>query len=197
MPEEQSVDHYLEALASSAATPGGGAAAGMSGAQACALMAMVCRLTKNHEARTQVILAHAEQSRKRFTELAAEDVDAFDDVMAAYRLPAGKRKKPLQEALKVAAGVPLTMIDEVTALIGDVVELAGIGNPNLITDVGIAAILFDATIRSSRLNVLVNLKSIDDDEFVSTADRRLEAADAGLAGLEKANTDILSRLKAR
>jgi formiminotetrahydrofolate cyclodeaminase len=197
MPEEQSVDHYLEALASSAATPGGGAAAGMSGAQACALMAMVCRLTKEHEARTQAILERAEQSRKRFMELTADDVDAFNDVMTAYRLPAGKRKKPLQQALKVAAAVPLTMIDETTALIGDVAELAGIGNPNLITDVGIAAILLDATIRSSRLNVLINLKSIDDDEFVSTANRRLDAANAGLAGLEQANTDILSRLKAR
>jgi len=197
MPEEQSVDHYLKALASSAATPGGGAAAGMSGAQACALVAMVCRLTKDHETRIQVILERAEQARKRFMELTADDVGAFNDVMTAYRHPAGKRKQPLQQALRVAASVPLAMIDEAIALIGDVTELAGIGNPNLITDVGIAAILLGATIRSSRLNVLINLKSIDDDEFVSAANQRLESANAGLAGLEQANTDILSRLKAR
>jgi formiminotetrahydrofolate cyclodeaminase len=176
MIEEQTLADYLRALASKAATPGGGAAAGTSGAQACALIAMVCRLTRGNEQRVSQILALAEHTRVRFLQLSDEDMQKFESVMAAYKMPPAERNTGLQAALKAAAEVPLEMIDEAIGLIDSIAELAEIGNANLVTDTGIASLLVEATIRSARLNVLVNLKSIDDASFVRSTQHRLSAA---------------------
>ena len=88
------------------------------------------------------------------------------------------------------------MIDEAVGLIDDLVELSSVGNPNLITDTGIAALLLEATIRSSRLNVLINLQTIDDTKFVSSTNAALEDASRHLAILEKVRVDIESGLAA-
>ena len=66
MIKDQSVHEFLEALASKAATPGGGSAAAIMGAMGAALVSMVCNLTlgkKGYEAAVgemQAVLARAE-----------------------------------------------------------------------------------------------------------------------------------------
>ena len=196
MIEQSGLGDYLDALASKAGTPGGGSAAGITGAQACALMEMVCRLTRDQDAVIAPILAAADAARARFLELARHDMDRFNEVMSAWRAPEAERQSRLQPALKGAAEVPLAMIDEAVGLIDDLVELSSVGNPNLITDTGIAALLLEATIRSSRLNVLINLQTIDDTKFVSSTNAALEDASRHLAILEKVRVDIESGLAA-
>lgn len=176
MIDESTLPEYMDALASKAATPGGGAAAGVTGAQACALMEMVCSLTRTDDSRIAEIRTRAAQTRARLMSLATQDMEKFNKVMAAFRLPPGERARHLQPALEEAAQVPLEMIGAATALIDSVETLTTIGNPNLITDTGIAALLIEAAIRSCRLNVLVNLKSIDDQQFVAQANVALSAA---------------------
>ena len=116
--------------------------------------------------------------------------------MSAWRASEGVRQSKLQRALKAAAEVPLEMINEAVALIDDIIELSSVGNPNLVTDTGIAALLLEATIRSSRLNVLINLKSIEDTTFVKNANAALEDASRQLAKLEKVRVNIDSGLTA-
>lgn len=193
MLEEQALGDYLSALASAKATPGGGAAAGLSGAQASALIAMVCRLTKTHAERTGPLLEAAEQARGRFMALAEQDMDSFATVMDAYRLPKNERRGPLEGALRAAASAPLAMIEEAIALIPVTAELAAIGNPNLATDVGIAAALIDTTVRSARLNVLVNLADIRDPAFAARAHECLERALSRLDELEAVSSAIAAR----
>ena len=43
------IDQFLDDLGSKKAAPGGGAAAGLVGAQACALAEMVCHLTESNK----------------------------------------------------------------------------------------------------------------------------------------------------
>ncbi|HKI73009.1 MAG TPA: cyclodeaminase/cyclohydrolase family protein [Pseudomonadales bacterium] len=190
MIEQQTIDTYLAALASREATPGGGAAAGVSGAQACALMAMVCRLTHDHEDEISGILAAAESTQKRFTLLADEDMAMFKAVMDAYRMPKPSRAPALQAALRAAAEVPLAMLDAVAGCIDDMEKLARIGNPNLITDVGIASILMAATVRACRLNVLINTRSIDDETFVASAEQKIDRARDAIARLKAVDTKV-------
>ena len=89
----RTVGGFLEALASDAPTPGGGAAAGVSGAIGAALIAMVGRLTAGKEAfaavevRMHELIAEADAARIAFLELADLDATAFDGVMAAFKLP--------------------------------------------------------------------------------------------------------------
>ncbi|MDZ7685126.1 MAG: cyclodeaminase/cyclohydrolase family protein [Gammaproteobacteria bacterium] len=174
MRPSDSLGEYFESLAARSPTPGGGAVASLNGAQGCALMAMVGRFTKGNALNS--LVARADTARERCLALATEDASCFADVMAAWKLPAGERDQPLQQALERAAEVPLTLIDTLQALTGDIETLESTGNPNLATDTGIAAQQFVAAIEAARLNVLVNIRDITDDTFKGSARTRLDAA---------------------
>lgn len=196
MIEQSTLAAYLDALASKAATPGGGASAGVSGAQACALIAMVCRSTRGKKLssgdkqRIAQIVEWATNTQALFLTLADEDMQTFERVMAAYRLPAPNRSAALQSALKAATQVPLAMVEAAAHMIPCITNLVETGNPNLVTDTGIASLLIDATIRAARLNVLVNLKSINDTEFVAACHQQLADSLAALPALAAVNTAV-------
>src|SRR5688572_14884579 len=113
------VAQLLEALASPTPTPGGGTAAAVAGAMGSALLIMVAGLAKsrNNTADEKAALAAAREAlmpfTARLTELADADAQAFDRVMAAYRLPKtsddekATRTKAIQNALQGATTVPL------------------------------------------------------------------------------------------
>ena len=91
--KDTSIEEFLEGLASKSATPGGGSAAAIMGAMGAALVSMVCNLTlgkKNYESVSEemaALLPRLEDLRNRLIDMVAADVDAFDQVMAAYGLP--------------------------------------------------------------------------------------------------------------
>lgn len=91
---------FLDTLAAPTATPGGGSAAAAAAAMAAALGAMVARLAK-------LDAAEFEQMRAFFTEAVDRDAAAFREVMAAYRRPKEERGPYVQQALRLAAEVPL------------------------------------------------------------------------------------------
>ncbi len=72
---EQSLQNYLDELASFQPTPGGGSAAALSGAMAAALASMVVRLTQGKadyasvQQEMETLLQHTEQLRLRFQQL--------------------------------------------------------------------------------------------------------------------------------
>lgn len=90
---DQSVESFLDALASKSPTPGGGSAVAVLGAMGAALVSMVANLTigkKNYEAVEAEMLdalQAANQLREHILSLVAADIAAFDQVMAAYGLP--------------------------------------------------------------------------------------------------------------
>ncbi|MCH2568630.1 MAG: cyclodeaminase/cyclohydrolase family protein, partial [Pseudomonadales bacterium] len=75
-----SLDRYLTRLASNEAAPGGGAAAGVTGAQATSLMSMVCALSETSE-HIQKISTIAEDARSRFLSLVNADITNFLSLM--------------------------------------------------------------------------------------------------------------------
>lgn len=171
MQKTDPVGAYLDALAARTSTPGGGAVSAVSGAQACALIAMVCRFTKGDELRE--VLTRAEAIREACLQFASDDVDCFNAVMAVWR----EGGEPLQQALKSAAEVPLALIESLLPLAEDIDQLAQKGNQNLITDTGIAAQQIIAAIDAAQLNVLVNLKSVEDPAWRQETLARLKQAD--------------------
>jgi len=167
------IEAYLAKLAASDSTPGGGAAAGITGAQAAALLSMVCALTQGKKyadiSTTIIDLQHkCQQVMTEMVVLSAEDAQVFNAVMAAYRLPKtndhemSERQILIQQSIGEAAQVPLRMMRHLVSLLPLASQLADIGNPNLISDVGVAFHLIEATINSSRLNVLINVRQMLD-----------------------------------
>ena len=184
--KEQQLQTFLDQLASSASTPGGGSAAAIMGAMGAALVSMVANLTvgkKKYEdvqEEMQGFLDQSEALRERLTGMIQADVDVFDKVMAAYGMARetdeekSLRSRTIQAALKEATDVPLACAQ----LCADVIELcrpvAEKGNLNVISDAGVAVLAAHAALRSAALNVYINIGGIRDTDFANDRREKLE-----------------------
>ena len=199
MIKDASIENFLETLASRSPTPGGGSVVAVMGAMGAALVAMVCHLTigkVDYEAvseEMQAILHEVEALRGTLLDFIRADVEAFDAVMAAYVLPKvtdeekGARSVAIQQALKGATRVPLDCAKASRRVIELSLLVAEHGNPNVITDAGVAVLAAHAALKSSALNVRVNTGSIKDSDFVRDS---LEELDALLAGMDQKTHSI-------
>ncbi len=201
-----SLQAFLDQLASGASTPGGGSAAALMGAMGAALVGMVCQFTVGREKYAAVdadmrrVLDAAESARKVLTDAIAADVEAFDRVMAAYGMPKDSdaekvaRTGAIQLALKDATEVPLACARACAEVIRLSAEAAAHGNPNVVSDAGVAVMAAYAALKSAALNVYVNAGSIKDDGFSSARVRELEAL---LAAAEGDVTRIFDAVRGR
>ena len=183
---DQTIRGFLEDLASSAPTPGGGSAGALAGAVGAALLAMVGNLTagkKGHEAVDRTmrdLVVESDRLRGELVRLADDDVRVFANVMAAYRLPRGDngeraaRRTAIQAALRDATETPL----EVARVCGEVIALAAIaaedGNRNVVSDAGVGVVAAHAALRAAALNVYINAGSIENREFAERSIAELE-----------------------
>jgi formiminotetrahydrofolate cyclodeaminase len=199
--KSSSVQAFLDELASSSATPGGGAAAALAGAASAALIGMVCSLTVGRprfaaaEDEVRAALAQAETLRGQLVALAEADTGAFNQVMAAYRLPKdgdeqrSARQTAIQAALKQATQVPLKTAIACAAALRLVGRIIAAINPNALSDAGTAAVLAEAGLRGAQFNVAVNLAGIQDAEFVQEARQALAQA---LEGADEERERVLA-----
>ncbi len=206
MIKDQSIQVFLNELASKASTPGGGSAAAIMGAMGAALVSMVCNLTigkKNYtdvEEELKSVLSQAGGLRERLTHMIQADVEVFDQVMSAYVLPKeteeekAKRSEAIQLALKTATEVPL----ECARVSAEVIKLSRIvaekGNLNVISDAGVAVLAAYAALRSAALNVYINAKNIKDRAF---AEDRLSRLERILEGADVSTEEIYQLVKSK
>ncbi len=205
MPEpslrDQALSEVLDSLAAGTATPGGGGAAGVTGAMAAALVAMVARLTldkKGYERVREAMaerLERAEALRAELLDGVERDVAAFDAVMDAFRLPKdteeqkSARAERVQAALRDATEVPY---ETARAALGVLTLAAGAiaeGNRNAASDAAAAVHLAHAAAQAALLNVDINLGSIRDEAF--SADYRAKRAELARS-LEARHSEALA-----
>jgi formiminotetrahydrofolate cyclodeaminase len=169
-----SLNDFLDRLASSAPTPGGGSVAAAVGAFGAGLVSMVAHLTMNspkHAAASQECRRIADAAQELCRELARlvdEDARSFDRVSIAYRLPKATaeekatRSEAIQEALLGAILPPVAVIERARALCSFAGQLADIGNPNAPSDIGCAALCAQAAAQCAKLNVEINAAALKD-----------------------------------
>jgi formiminotetrahydrofolate cyclodeaminase len=202
------VDGFLDALASERPTPGGGAAAAVSGAAGAALLAMVARLTTGRkgyetlEGRMAEMVALADAERAALIALANRDTAAFDAVMAAYRQPRRTdgervaRSAAVQSALTGAAEVPLEVARRAADLLLTARELVEKGNVNAISDAYSAGQLLHTAVVGGLANVTINLAAMSDssraDVLRGDVQRVRRGAAAQLTAVEAAFASRLS-----
>ena len=168
------VEVYLDALASDAPTPGGGAVAALAGATGAALISMVCNLTigrtgyEEAEERMRGVLDAAEASRTALLDLADRDAAAFGAVMAAFTMPKetdaerAVRSQAIQEGYSAAAEVPLDIARRAAELMELAREVTEIGNANAASDGASAAQVLSASVWSATYNVEINAAALKD-----------------------------------
>ena len=202
------VTSFLDALASGAPTPGGGGAAALSGAMAAALVSMVCNLTIGREryaeaeADMRQTLARAEMLREELQQLAEDDVVAFNRLSAAYKLPRATeadiaiRKDAIQAALRRATDVPLRTARAAAAVLPLCPAAAERGNQAAVSDIGVAALLAHAGVRSALLNVEINLRTLQDTTYVTQVRGEVARLTEGLADeAERIHELVSSRVR--
>jgi formiminotetrahydrofolate cyclodeaminase len=174
---EMTLAGFLEELASGAATPGGGCASALSGALAAGLVAMVARNTAQSAAFAEraasmdEIAAEADGLRAALEELVDADAAAFEQVMAAFRLPKdtpeqkAERSRAIQNGYKGAVEPPVRVCTHALRVLELSALVAEQGNPKVVSDVGVAALLATSALDGAALNVEINLGSIKDDDY--------------------------------
>ena len=163
---------FQDALASSNPTPGGGTAAAVALGQATALTRMVAELTLGKDKwqegwnSAEKALAIAEKTYARSGELAQLDSEAFDEVMASFRLPKSSddevqvRRNSIRQATLKASEIPYETVVLGMELLSCQEALAVHGNANAVSDVGVAALLASAAVKGALFNVEINLQSL-------------------------------------
>jgi formiminotetrahydrofolate cyclodeaminase len=181
------VVEFTEALASAAATPGGGSASALSGALAASLVAMVARSTGS--AALEEIAAEAEGMRAELVGLVDEDAAAFERVLAAFRLSketpelGEARSREIQAAYRGAVEPPLAVCRHALRLLALAQRVAELGNPSAVSDAGVAALLATSALEGAALNVEINLGSIKDEAYRQRTAATVEGARADGARL--------------
>ncbi len=201
------IQEFLSELANGSATPGGGSAAGLAGAQGAALLSMVCNLTIGRkkyagvEKEMRAALEQAEALQQRLLALIEEDVRAFDAVMAAYKLPKetpeqkAARSAAIQAGLKEATRTPMETLQACVAVLELAPAVVAHGNPNVISDGGAGVLAAHAGMMTAALNVRINLNAIKDDVFVVDQSARMDELIArGDAAKESAWAIVAERL---
>lgn len=165
---EKNIDKFLEALASSAPTPGGGGAAALCGALGIALGNMVGSLTLGKKKYADVqediaeLNAKAEALRDGFVALVDADAEAFAPLSRAYSIPKDDpaRDEIMEPALLKAAEAPLEIMRKCAEALDLISGYAAKGSALAISDAGCAAALCGAAMESAALNVKINTKSM-------------------------------------
>ena len=196
--KKMTVEGFVQETSSSSPAPGGGSIAALNAASAAALIEMVAHLTIGKEKYAAVetemkeVAEKAASLKNQFLALIDEDSNAFNKIMAAFKMPKGSdeekavRSKAIQEATKGAALVPFKVGETANELFALADAVITRGNTNAVTDGAVAARNARAAVRGAFLNVKINLGSIKDQTFVDDLKGKMAAIEKEVDGKEQA-----------
>jgi len=199
------VAEFTELLASGSPAPGGGSVAALAGALAAGLAAMVARLTRGKKyAEVEGEMAErsreADALREKLEKKVDEDTEAFNRVMAAFKMPKksegeiASRDAAIQDATKGATRVPFSVMELGLEALKFCERVGEVGNENSVSDAGVGALLGMVCVRGAYYNVRINLKGIEDEAF---REAWLSKSEKLLAEAQKLHDRIRSTVEAK
>jgi len=161
------IKRFLEKLSSDTPTPGGGSASALAGALSASLVAMAAGLSMKKGRLKQEEMGEVKREalkiQKRLLQAVNEDAASYDEVINAFRLPKNteeerlSRNKMIQKAYRGATVALQLVCQHSIQLLDYSRRLILKGNPNAVSDVGVAAFLADAALAGGLLNIGINL----------------------------------------
>jgi methenyltetrahydrofolate cyclohydrolase len=175
---DKTLREFNTILASKEPAPGGGSTAALSGLLGASLTLMVVNLSVGKKA-YEALEEHIKQAIEvdfrtishlytELTELVDEDTKAFNLFMEAMKLPKesddqkAAREASIQKASMYALEIPLLVAEKCLLLLRHQVRIAGHGNKNAVSDIGVGALLAFTGLEGAILNVKINLPNIID-----------------------------------
>ena len=176
---DMTIKEFLAEITSDSPAPGGGSVAALAGAVGAALATMVGNLTLSNakysevQGEVEVLMPHLNSLQAKLVHYVDEDTAAFNQVMAAYRLPKGTdeekqaRSQAIQQALQGAATLPMNVARLCLEVLSLSKQMLTIGNTNAASDAAVAGRMAHAGMWGAIYNVRINLDSIKDQDFVT------------------------------
>ncbi|MFM8594192.1 MAG: cyclodeaminase/cyclohydrolase family protein [Chloroflexota bacterium] len=195
---------YLDDVASSSPTPGGGSVGGVVAALAAGLGEMVGNLTKPGAdgMRPDVFesaLARLGALRADALALAEADEAAYAGYRAASSMPKvtdeekSRRSASLQDALLIATEVPLALAACSVDILQALEPITRHGNPHALSDALLGSLLAKAAGEGALLNVRGNAGMIRDSAFAGRALAAADRLEQALAGARAAVVSAANR----
>lgn len=184
----QSVDCFLESLNAKVPTPGGGAAAAITGATAAASAGMVVSYSVNKKSLAEHAGFNAEAQKKlnnlraEFLSLGDADAIGYGELNALWKLDKEdpKRIDRWDDAVAGAIAPPRAMLEKSVELLELCKALITTTNKQLKSDLGVAAVLGQASARAAAWNVRINISLMPENThstWNTEVDDMLKAAD--------------------
>ncbi|XP_055975518.1 formimidoyltransferase-cyclodeaminase [Sorex fumeus] len=197
---------FIQEVGARSAAPGGGSVAAASAAMGAALASMAGLMTygrrqfEHLDATMRRLIPPFHTALAELTALVDKDARAFEGYLEAMKMPKGtpeerdRRTAALQEGLRCAVGVPLSLAEKVASLWPALQELAQHGNLACRSDMQVAAKALEMGVFGAYFNVLINLKDITDQQFKEQVSRRISSL---LQDAQAQAALVLNRLEAR
>ncbi len=192
------IKRFLEKLSSSTPTPGGGSASALAGTLSASLILMTAGLSlkkgKMKERELRVIKEEVSGIQKRLFRAIEEDAKSYKAVLKAFHLPKNTEKERLvrseaiQKAYRKATITPQLVCQQSIKLLDYSRILILKGNPNALSDVGVAAFLADTAVKGGLLNIGINLGPVRDKSFR----KKMHSL---AAKLEKRRNQLIGKIK--
>ena len=170
---------FADETASESPAPGGGSIAAYVGALGASLATMVANLSshkKGWDERWEEFsnwASKGQQVKDELIKLVDADTAAFNKIMEAFALPKTtdeekvKRTNRIQEATKNAIEIPFKVMQTAAAAMPIVQAMATIGNPNSVSDAGVAALCIRSAVMGAFMNVRINAGSYNNKNYVT------------------------------
>ena len=181
-----SLEEFAQDLGSKKSMPGGGSVAAYALNLANGLASMVANFTSGkkkyaaYQADIEKILEKCQAFHRESMDMVDRDAEAFLPLAAVYKMPRDTDEEmeakysQMQICLTRAASVPLDLLrlsKKVLDLHEDLLEK---GSIMLLSDVGVGVAMLRSAALSARINVMINIKDIDDQTYVTRTNEEVE-----------------------
>ena len=182
-----SLTDFANETSSESPAPGGGSISAYCGTLAASLTTMVANLSSHKRGwddRWEFFSDWAKKGldvQNELIDLVDKDTDAFNQIIESIRLPKvteeeiKKRNEAISKATKNAILVPLSIMEKAYDCMKITKEMALHGNPNSISDAGVASLCAIAAIKGGLLNVKINCKDFNDLKFIESINKKTDS----------------------
>src|ERR1700743_476975 len=172
-----SLTDFADETASESPAPGGGSISAYVGVLGASLATMVANLSshkKGWDDRWEEFSGWAERGqhyKNELLRLVDLDTVAFNKIMESFNLPKSTeeekaaRTQAIQDATKYAIEVPFAVMKAAYQSMEVIKAMAEIGNPNSVTDAGVAALCARTAVLGAFMNVKINASGHKDTAY--------------------------------
>jgi glutamate formiminotransferase/formiminotetrahydrofolate cyclodeaminase len=195
---------FADETASESPAPGGGSIAAYAGVLGASLATMVANLSshkKGWDDRWQEFSDWAEKGqyyKDELLKLVDLDTAAFNKIMEGFSLPKSTeeekatRDKAIQAATKYAIEIPFKVMQLAHGSLEVIKAMAETGNPNSITDAGVAALCARTAVLGAFMNVKINASGYNNKAFVEDIIAKGEELEKAAIALENEVIELVN-----